>query len=189
MKKIGQAARRSWFLWIGGLCFLVGSLVAGSYSLASAGPAVSGTVTADQGAAGRSSWNVTASQGSGTGSSGAWKVDGSGVTQPVSGTVGLNPGSSVGVSGSLPAGTNNIGNVGVSGALPAGTNNIGTVNVATPTPLTGHVACTVADGTRSCDSGDPGLAAGTVINTMSAECSTKAGQHVEVAWTLVPSSS
>jgi hypothetical protein len=72
-KKMAQ--RRPWFLWIGGACFLVGSLVAGSVGLASS--------------AGPPNQSVTANQGTGTGSGGAWKVDGSGVTQPVSGTVGV----------------------------------------------------------------------------------------------------
>ncbi len=53
----------------------------------------------------------------------ALKVDGSAVTQPVSGTVTAN----------LPAGTNNIGDVDVLTlpTLPAGTNNIGDVDVLT----------------------------------------------------------
>jgi hypothetical protein len=72
-KKMAQ--RRPWFLWIGGACFLVGSLVAGSVGLASS--------------AGPPNQTVTSNQGTGTGSGGAWKVDGSGVTQPVSGTVGV----------------------------------------------------------------------------------------------------
>lgn len=56
--------------------------------------------------------------------SGTVTVDGSGVTQPVSGTVSIN---------SIPAGTNNIGDVDVLSlpALPAGTNNIGDVDVLT----------------------------------------------------------
>jgi hypothetical protein len=84
-KKMAQ--RRPWFLWIGGACFLVGSLVAGSVGFAASAGAPN--FTANQGSAGSSSWPVTASQGTGTGSGGAWKVDGSGVTQPVSGTVGV----------------------------------------------------------------------------------------------------
>jgi hypothetical protein len=54
--------------------------------------------------------------------SGTVTVDGSGVTQPVSGTVTAN----------LAAGTNNIGDVDVLTlpALPAGTNNIGDVDIA-----------------------------------------------------------
>jgi hypothetical protein len=84
-KKMAQ--RRPWFLWIGGASFLVGSLVAGSVSLAASAGAP--TFTANQGSAGNSPWPVTASQGTGPGSGGAWKVDGSGVTQPVSGTVGI----------------------------------------------------------------------------------------------------
>jgi hypothetical protein len=53
----------------------------------------------------------------------ALKVDGSGVTQPVSGTVTIN---------AIPSGTNNIGDVDVLTlpALPAGTNNIGDVDIA-----------------------------------------------------------
>ncbi len=56
--------------------------------------------------------------------SNALKVDGSAVTQPVSGTVTIN---------AIPAGTNNIGDVDVLSlpTLPAGTNNIGDVDVLT----------------------------------------------------------
>lgn len=58
-----------------------------------------------------------------------WKVDGSGVTQPVSGTVTAN----------LAAGTNNIGDVDVLSlpAIPAGTNNIGDVDVLTMPAIVG----------------------------------------------------
>lgn len=54
---------------------------------------------------------------------GALKVDGSAVTQPVSGTIGI--------TGAIPAGTNNIGDVDVLTlpTLPAGNNNIGDVDV------------------------------------------------------------
>jgi hypothetical protein len=72
MKKLTRAYKRPWFLWIGGACFLVGSLVFSMVGVSSAGPQPS-TVTANQGQGGSS----------------AWKVDGSGVTQPVSGTVGI----------------------------------------------------------------------------------------------------
>lgn len=73
--------RHGWFFWIGGACFQVGSLVAGSYGVASSstsGPTVSGTVNANQGAPGTAAW-------------------------PVSGNVGI--------AVSLPAGTNDIGTV------------------------------------------------------------------------------
>lgn len=53
---------------------------------------------------------------------GAAKVDGSAVTQPVSGTVTIN---------TIPAGNNNIGDVDIASAIPAGNNNIGDVDVAT----------------------------------------------------------
>ncbi|MDB5199150.1 MAG: hypothetical protein JWO92_1113 [Chitinophagaceae bacterium] len=55
---------------------------------------------------------------------GALRVDNSGVTQPISGTVTIN---------AIPAGTNNIGDVDVLTlpSIPAGTNNIGDVDVLT----------------------------------------------------------
>lgn len=71
----------------------------------------------------------------------AWKVDGSGVTQPVSGTVTANLAAGVNNIGdvdvlslpSIPAGTNNIGDVDVLSlpSIPAGANNIGDVDVLT----------------------------------------------------------
>ena len=57
MKK--RAANRAWFLWIGGACFLVGSLVAGSVGLASSATTAGPTV--NQGAPGSSPWPVSAS--------------------------------------------------------------------------------------------------------------------------------
>ena len=93
-------------------------------------------------------------------------VDGSGVTQPVSGTVAVtNAGLTelaaaidtelqVDVVGALPAGTNNIGDVDVLTlpALPAGTNNIGDVDVLTlpADPLGANAdAASTAGGTGS----------------------------------------
>ena len=188
MKKKMERVRNGWFLWIGGACFLAGSLVAGSYGLAASaasGPTVSGTVTANQGTPGSSNWPVSASQ------SGTWKqeiTDGSNVlgtptnplrtdptgttTQPVSGTVGLS------------AGSNNVGNVGISGPLPAGTNNIGTVQVASPSPALGSAGCGVPDSDTVC-TGDTGLdAAGPVINTASIQCNVSPGHHVAVELTV-----
>lgn len=181
MTKESEHGRHGWFFWIGGACFLAGSLVAGSFGLASAssGPTVGGTVTANQGTAGSSSWPVSASQ------SGTWQqelTDGTNVlgtsshpvrtdptgtsTQPVSGSVGLS------------AGSNDIGNVGISGSLPTGSNDIGTVNVAAPTRLIGDVSCTVADGQTQCNSSDAGLSSGTVLTTLSVRCHVVSGQHV-----------
>jgi hypothetical protein len=80
MKKKMERGRRGWFLWIGGACFLVGSLVAGSVGLASsAGPPISGPVTANQGAPGISPWPVSGNVG----------VNNFPQTQQVSGTVGI----------------------------------------------------------------------------------------------------
>ena len=146
MKKI-QHVRRGWFLWIGGACFLVGSLVAGSYGLAApaaGGPSVSGTIVANQGTPGTSSWPVSASQGTGTGSGGAWKVDGSGVTQPVSGTVGVN---------NLPATQNVSGTVGIDPShnsvsvsnLPAVQNVSGSVSISGTSTVVSGDTTTVFD--------------------------------------------
>jgi hypothetical protein len=67
------------------------------------------------GTAGSASADVLSVQG--VASMTALKTDGSGVTQPVSG--------SVTVGAALPAGNNNIGDVDIASALPAGTNAIG----------------------------------------------------------------
>ena len=185
MKKMAQLHRRPWFLWIGGACFLVGSLVAGSFSLASAGPTVSGTVVANQGTSGSSSWPVTASQ------SGKWQqeiTDGTNVlgtpsnplrtdptgttTQPVSGTIGLG------------AGSNDIGNVGISGSLPSGTNDIGTVHVASPSPTIVTAGCNVPDSGTDCTPVDTGMdTAGQVVDTISVRCTVKQGHHLEALFT------
>jgi hypothetical protein len=77
--------KRPWVLWITGFGFLVGSLIAGSFSLASAGPNPP-TVTANQGVPGASPWPVAAS--------GTVNVGNLPATQPVSGTVNV---------GNLPA--------------------------------------------------------------------------------------
>jgi hypothetical protein len=134
MKKMARLHRRPWFLWIGGACFLAGSLIAGSFSLVSA---TAPPTVVSQGSAGTSSWPVTASEGTGTGSGGAWKVDGSGVTQPVSGSVGVN---------NLPATQNVSGTVGIDPShnsvsvnnLPATQNVSGSVSISgTPTVVSG----------------------------------------------------
>ncbi len=74
-------------------------------------------------------------------SGGLLSVNGSGVTQPVSGTVAATQSgtwnigtvtvvTSVGsLTNALPAGDNNIGNVDLASAIPAGTNNIGDVDI------------------------------------------------------------
>jgi hypothetical protein len=182
-KKMAQLHRRPWFLWIGGACFLVGSLVAGSVSLASSaasGPSVSGTVIANQGTAGSSSWPVSASQ------SGTWQqeiTDGTNVlgtptnplrtdptgttTQPVSGSVGLS------------AGSNDIGNVGISGSLPAGSNDIGTVHVASPSQMIGSEGCFVASGSTQCSDASDQPSAGDVLTTLSVRCNILSGQKLE----------
>jgi hypothetical protein len=91
-QKMMAHLRHGWFLWIGGACFLMGSLVAGSVGLAS--PATTGTTTTgtttmgptvNQGAPGNLPWPVTTS-------------------------------GNVGLSGSLPAGSNDIGTVHVAPA-------------------------------------------------------------------------
>jgi hypothetical protein len=204
-KKMAQ--RRPWFLWIGGACVLVGSLVAGSISLASSaapGPTVQGTVTANQGTPGSSSWPVSASQ------SGTWQqeiTDGTNVlgtsdhpvrtdptgttTQPVSGNVGITDGTNMlGTSDhpvrTDPTGTTTqpvSGNVGISGSLPAGTNDIGTVQVAAPTTTDATVFCDILSGSVNiCPETDfvPALTAPSVVNTVSAFCDVKTGSHVQV---------
>jgi len=76
---------------------------------------VDGTVGATQ----SGTWTV---QPGNTANTTAWKVDGSAVTQPVSGTVSVN---------ALPAGTNNIGDVDVLTlpAIPTGANVVGQVGL------------------------------------------------------------
>jgi len=76
---------------------------------------VDGTVSAAQ----SGTWTV---QPGNTANTTAWKVDGSAVTQPVSGTVSVN---------ALPAGTNNIGDVDVLTlpAIPTGANVVGQVGL------------------------------------------------------------
>jgi hypothetical protein len=124
-----------WLLCVAAGGFLAGSIAVGSLTSASAGPAVSGTVVANQGTPGTSAWPVSASQ------TGAWNVGVAGALPAGTNTIGkvgvtgalpagTNTIGSVGVTGALPAGTNTIGSVGVTGALPAGTNTIGSVNVA-----------------------------------------------------------
>lgn len=78
-------------MWVGGAAVFVGSVVFGTFGPASASPSTQ-TVVANQG----------------TGGSSAWKVDGSGVTQPVSGTVNIgnlpNPLSITGTVGATQSG-------------------------------------------------------------------------------------
>lgn len=62
---------------------------------------------------------------------GALKVDGSAVTQPISGTVTIN---------AIPAGGNAIGTVSLNAALPSGTNVIGVVNTIPKTACGNTVA-------------------------------------------------
>jgi hypothetical protein len=188
-----RTVRKSqWVLAVAGFGLLVGLMI-GLPELASAGPTVNGTVTANQGTPGSSSspWPVSASQ------SGAWSVGQSGVwqqemtdgtnvlgtstnpvrvdptgttTQPVSGSVGLS------------AGSNDVGNVGISGPLPAGTNDIGTVNVATATPVISELECSVVDGDTGCTSGPSNLSKGTVIHTLSVECDLAHGHKAGVEY-------
>lgn len=144
-KKMAQLHSRPWFFWIGGACFFVGSLVAGSFSLASAGPTVSGTVVANQGTSGSSSWPVTASQ------MGVWQqelTDGTNVlgtsthplrtdptgttSQPVSGTVNV---------GNLPttqavSGTVNVGNLPATQQVSGSVTSADTSSVITETQVT-----------------------------------------------------
>jgi hypothetical protein len=157
-KKMMAHLRHEWFLWIGGACFLVGSLVAGSVGLASSattGTTTTGTTTmgptVNQGAPGSSPWPVTTN-------------------------------GNVGLSGSLPAGSNNIGNVGLSGSLPAGSNDIGTVHVATPPSTAGSQHCRVPDFSYFCETDSPVIAAGSMVNTLSVECDTAQGHHVDVSY-------
>jgi len=56
---------------------IIGGITLGGVATATTGPTISGTVIANQG--------------TGAGAGGAWKVDGSGVTQPVSGSVAVTP--------------------------------------------------------------------------------------------------
>ena len=76
--------------------FLVGSVVVGSFGVATAGPTVKRSVTANQGTPGSSPWLVSGNVGL------------AGSLPTGSNTIG-----NVGVTGSLPAGTNNIGHVNV----------------------------------------------------------------------------
>jgi len=132
MKKLTSAYTRPWFLWIGGACFLVGSLVAGSVGLASSAPTPgAATITANQGQAGAS----------------AWKVDGSGVTQPVSGTVGLS----------------------------AGTKDIGTVHVAEQQPYSAEAQQQPPSGSDEADAVFPITSAPIVLQTLSVSVNVSAG--------------
>lgn len=154
-------------LWFGGFALFVGSIVFSTVTLAGSAPP-NAPVRANQGAAGTDSWPVTASQGAGTGSGGSWKVDGSGVTQPVSGSVGVT---------NLPSVQSVSGSVGISGSLPAGSNDIGTVHVAVPNVTATDGQCQVQDTGNECFSTDLGLSSGTLINTVSVQCTVAAGQH------------
>jgi hypothetical protein len=58
MKNRAQTHRRPWFLWIGGACFLVGSILFSAIGFASSAGPPNQTVTANQGTAGSSSWPV-----------------------------------------------------------------------------------------------------------------------------------
>jgi hypothetical protein len=64
-KKMMEHFRHGWFLWIGGACFLVGSLVAGSVGLASSATTGTSTIgpTVNQGAPGTSAWPVSGTVG------------------------------------------------------------------------------------------------------------------------------
>lgn len=144
-------------LWIGGLGVLVGSLLfstSGSASATSPSPP-SPTFTANQGS---------------PGTQGAWKVDGSGVTQPVSGTVGVNnfPATQA-VTGGVNAAQSGTWNVGLSGSLPSGTNDIGTVHVASPTLDSGYSLCQVPTGAISCQTSS-GVPGGKILKTLSVLC-------------------
>ena len=141
-------------LWIGGLGVLAGSLLFSTSGSASAS-APSPTLTANQGS---------------PGTQGAWKVDGSGVTQPVSGTVGVNdfPTTQT-VTGNINAAQTGIWTVGLSGSLPAGANDIGTVHVASPTRESGFTSCQVPTGGISCET-PSGVPAGVILNTVSVFC-------------------
>jgi hypothetical protein len=61
MKNRAQTHRRPWFLWIGGACFLVGSILFSTIGFASSAGPPNQTVTANQGTAGASPWPVSAS--------------------------------------------------------------------------------------------------------------------------------
>jgi hypothetical protein len=62
-KKMAQIHRRPWFLWIGGACFLVGSILFSTIGLASSAGPPNQTVTANQGSAGGSPWPVSGNVG------------------------------------------------------------------------------------------------------------------------------
>jgi hypothetical protein len=150
MKK-KMAQRRPWFLWIGGACFLVGSIVAGSIGLA-ASAAPSGP-TVDQGAPGTSPWPVSAAQ------SGTWQQE-------------ITDGTHVLGTSTNPLRTD-----------PTGTTTqpvSGTVTVAAPSETAGDTTCTVPNGSNFCNTGDVGLATGTVMNTVSVHCQVSSGQHFTV---------
>jgi hypothetical protein len=166
--------RSHWALSIGGAGFLVGSLVVGSVGLASAGPPIQ-TVTANQGAAGTSPWPITGNVGvTGSLPSGSNTIGNVGVTGSL--PSGSNTIGNVGVTGSLPSGSNTIGNVG----LAAGSNDIGTVHtIATPNSVMDEEFCNVADGQQSCNNTNTSSGEA-VINTLSAACTVRPGQHVNM---------
>jgi hypothetical protein len=88
---------------------------------------IAGSMMAQLNQSGGPGSSVTATQGP-SGAS-AWKVDGSGVTQPISGTVSVNalpPGSNVIGHVITDSGTVNVGTItSITNALPAGTNLLG----------------------------------------------------------------
>ena len=134
--------RRSLAIWLGGICFLGGSLAVGITGLASASPGPS-TVIANQGAANASPWPVS--------------VSNLPSTQAVTGNVSI--------TGSLPIGSNNIGTVNVAslpstpalvsgtGVLPNGT-ALAQVIVPAGDILTDVVVNYSGNGVNNCDAID-----------------------------------
>jgi hypothetical protein len=151
------------FLWIGGVCFMAGSLAVGVTGLASAAPGP--TTLVNQGAAGTSAWPVSVSNfpafptGFSVNNTSAHPV-------PVTGTVGIDSNAN-GVS--VPNGV----------ALNAGTNDIGTVHVAGP-HLIGAVSCTVPDASEGCQSGAT-VTSGTLIQTVGVYCTIANTHRLQVA--------
>lgn len=110
-----RTSAKAAFMWIGGFCFLTGSLAVGITGLSSAAPGP-GAQTVNQGAAGSSAWPVSA-----TGTVGVnnfpsgFNVNNLPSTQKVSGTVGIDPTANGVHVDNLPATQSVTGAVSISG--------------------------------------------------------------------------
>ena len=161
-----------WVISVASLGMLIGAVIVESVGPASAAPPplslpVSGTVTANQGAAGSSAWPISGIVG---------------VSSLPSLPAGSNNIGEVSVS-NLPTTQNVSGNVGITGSLPAGSNDIGTVNVAAPSLIIGNATCQVPNSLLStlCAS-ISALAEGDVINTLDASCELPTGHKPVISF-------